>query len=84
MAGAGSGLLHLACLEAGGADVESSRRAVHDRADLLDVGVPTPLGPPVGVAELHPEAGVLAADLAHGRHDALFVSSFGNRTNAAG
>ncbi len=34
----------------------------------LDVGVPTPLGAPVGVAHVHAERGLLATDLAHCCH----------------
>src|SRR3954469_1997540 len=63
------GLLHLACLEAGGAHVETLRGAVHDRPDLLHVGVPTTLGPPVRVADAHAELRLLAAHLADRRHD---------------
>ena len=42
--------------------------AVHDGADPLDVGVPSPLRAPVRVADAHAELRLLAADVAHGCH----------------
>src|SRR4029078_12173296 len=42
-AGGLDGLLHLAALEAGGADVGTLRRAVHEDADALEVRVEAPL-----------------------------------------
>src|SRR3954452_10262026 len=63
-----SGLLDLARLDAAGAHVEPSRRAVDDRTDALHVRVPTPVGPAVRVADLLPEDRGLAADLADGCH----------------
>src|SRR5680860_984053 len=64
-----SGLLDLAGLEAGGADVEALRAAVDDRPHALHVGVPAPLRAAVRVAHPHPEPGVLPAHLAYRRHD---------------
>src|SRR5262245_64096264 len=61
-------LLDLAGLDAGGAHEEALGRTVHDGADALDVGVPTTLGAPVGVADRHAERRLLAADLAHRCH----------------
>src|SRR5262245_38613466 len=73
-----SGLLHLACLEAGGAHVDAARCAVDDGPNLLHVRVPASLRPPVRVAELHAEARLLAADLAHGCHErTLFLRRMG-------
>ena len=53
------GFCDLAGLEAGGAHVDPLRRAVHDRADPLDVRVPAPLGAAVRVADAHAEDGFL-------------------------
>ena len=62
-------LVTLPDADAGRADVESLGGAVHDGAHLLDVGIPTTLGPPVGVTDVHSERRLLAADLAHRCHD---------------
>ena len=40
------------------------RRAVHERTDALDVGVPAPLGPAVRVAQVHAEGRLLPAQIA--------------------
>src|SRR5665647_1970081 len=67
------GALDLAGLEAGGADVDPLRRAGDDCAHALDVGVPAPLGPAVGVGDAVPEARALAADGAVGSHVYLLI-----------
>src|SRR5665647_2328590 len=67
------GALDLAGLEAGGADVDPLRRAGDDRTHALDVGVPAPLGPAVGVGDAVPEARALAADVAVGSHVYLLI-----------
>src|SRR5665648_1224450 len=67
------GALDLAGLEAGGADVDPLRRAGDDCAHALDVGVPAPLGPAVGVGDAVPEARALAADVAVGSHVYLLI-----------
>ena len=52
------------------ADVEPPGRPVHQGPDPLDVRIPAPLGPPVGVADVHAERRLLATHLAHRCHDA--------------
>jgi len=49
--------------------MQPHRRAVDEGADALDVRIPAALGPAVGVRHVHPEAGMLATDLANGCHD---------------
>src|ERR1700680_5102271 len=61
-------LLDLAGLEAAGAHVDPSGRAVDDRPDPLHVRVPTTLVATVRVAETHAEVRTLAAHFADGRH----------------
>ncbi len=63
--GAAYRLGDLAGPDARGADVEPLGRPVDQRPHPLDVGVPAPLGAPVGVAHVHAERGLLAADVAH-------------------
>ena len=67
---AAGGLGDLPGPDAGGADRDATGGPVHEGADLLDVRVPAPLGPAVGVAHAHPERGVLATDFTNGSHDA--------------
>src|SRR4051794_6253611 len=66
-----SGAGDLACLQAGGADVEPLRGLADDGVHGLDVRVPATGGAPVGVRNRHPEAGALAADVAHRGHGKL-------------
>lgn len=57
-------------LNAGGAHVEALRGAINDCTNTLNVGVPTTVGPHVGVRNALPEARSLATDVAlrsHGR-----------------
>src|SRR5207249_11060021 len=66
--GAGSccsdGLLHLAALEAAGADVCPGRLALEEHADALQVGVEAALGGHHRVAPTVTEAGLLPTDCA--------------------
>ena len=64
------GLGDLARPDARRADVESPRRTVDQCPDPLDVGIPPPLGPSVGVADVHAEPWLLTAYLTHRCHDA--------------
>ena len=57
-------------LDALGADVESLGRAVHDRPDVLDVGIPAPAGSAVRVRDVVPEAGRLSTDVTYRGHSA--------------
>ena len=59
----------LARADAGRAGVEPPGRSVHQGPDPLDVRVPTTLGPPVGVADVHAERRLLPAHLTHRCHD---------------
>src|SRR5581483_5755712 len=63
-----STLLDLPRLEAGGADPHPLRGTGHHGPDPLDVGVPAPLRPAVGVAHPHAHPGPLPADLTDRRH----------------
>ena len=63
-----------ACLEAGGADVETLRGRTHHGADALDVRVPAALRAAVGVRDAVTEARSLAADVASGSHGVLLGS----------
>src|ERR1700751_5300954 len=56
----------LACLDAGGADVQALGRARHDSANGLDVGVPAAAGAAVRVRDVVAEARPLAAYVADG------------------
>ena len=62
----------LACLDAGGADVQPLAGTAADHStNGLDVGIPAAAGAAVGVRYGHAEARTLAADIAdsrHGRH----------------
>jgi len=49
------------------------RGSVHERADALDVRVPTALRAPVGVGHVHPEARVFPTDLTDGCHVDAFL-----------
>ena len=62
------GLGDLAGPDARRADVQPLGGAVDQRPHPLDVGVPAPLGAPVGVADVHAERRPLAADVAHRCH----------------
>ena len=48
-------------------------RPVHERAHVLDVRVPAPLGPAVGVAHVHPEPGFLPQSSQTAAIDAAFL-----------
>src|ERR1035437_3212895 len=52
------------------ADLKTLGRPVDDGTDPLDIGIPTTLGAPVGVTDVHSERRLLAADLTHRCHDA--------------
>lgn len=65
----------LACLQAGGADVLALGGLAHERANALDIGVPTTLGASVRVRDAVPEAWALTADVAVSRHRALLSCS---------
>ena len=59
----------LACLDAGGADVQPLAGTAADHStNGLDVGIPAAAGAAVGVRYGHAEARTLAADIAHSRH----------------
>src|SRR3954471_2221837 len=66
-----SGAGDLACLEAGGADVETLRGLADLGVHGLDVRVPAARGAAVGVGHGHAEARTLAADVAHRGHEKL-------------
>src|SRR3954471_20736588 len=66
-----SGAGDLACLEAGGADVETLRGLADLGVHGLAVRVPAARGAAVGVGHGHAEAGTLAADVAHRGHEKL-------------
>src|SRR3989442_12529568 len=70
-----AGPLHPSGLEAGGADVEPARSPVHQGADLLDVGVPPAWRTAMRVGDLHPESGLLPADIADGCHGQGMVAA---------
>ena len=59
----------LARADARGAGVDPLGRSVHQGPNLLDVRVPTPLGPAVGVADVHAERRLFPTDLTHRCHD---------------
>src|ERR1700730_18472164 len=77
-------LLDLAGLEAAGAHVDPSGRAVDDRPDPLHVRVPAALVATVRVAETHAAVRTLAAHFADGCHGrtAERVGRTGSRTGA--
>src|SRR5699024_8555832 len=66
--GRSDGADDLAGLQAGGADVQPLRRPVGHGAHLLDVRVPAPLRPAVGVRDAVAEARGLAADVTRSSH----------------
>jgi len=61
----------LACLDAGGADVQALGRAADDDAPALDVRVPAARGAAMGERDVFAEARPLAADVADGSHGSL-------------
>ena len=63
----------LACLDAGGADVDPLGRAADHGADALDVRVPAAAGTAVRVRDVIAEARPLAAYFADGSHSSLHV-----------
>src|SRR4051794_41031843 len=64
------GLGDLAGADAGGADVDALRGPVDDGPHPLDVGIPAPLHPAMGVTDRVAERGMLAAYLTDRCHDA--------------
>ena len=58
-----NGALNAAGTQTSGADVYVTGRTVHSRLDTLYVGLPGPVGPPVGVADLDAEGDTLIAIL---------------------
>src|SRR4029453_2188674 len=77
-------LLPFARLQAGGADVDPLGAAVHDGANALDVGVPSPLRAPVRVADAHAEPRLLAAAGAHGCHQTPLGTGSGTLKDSNG
>ena len=63
----------LASLQAGGADVQALGGGPDDRADPLDIGIPTTLRAAMGVRDIVPEARALPADVAVGGHSVLLM-----------
>src|ERR671919_259992 len=66
--------LDLPGFEALGAAVPPPGNAVDHGSDALDVGVPPPVRPAVGVGDLHPEPGMPPADLADRCHGVTRVA----------
>ena len=56
----------------------------YDGPDALDVGVPAPLGPPVGVADAHAERRMLAAHLTYRCHRLAHLSRSSTRAVTSG
>ena len=54
--------LHLTGAEASGANVDVAGRALHDRLDALDIGLPCTVGTTVRVRDLDTKSNALAAD----------------------
>ena len=67
----GSGARNLPCLDARRAHVQAFGGRADEGAHALDVRIPATLGATVGVRDVVPEAGSLAADVAGGSHGAL-------------
>jgi hypothetical protein len=62
-----------ASLDAGGADTKTLGDAGDQGPDVLDIGVPAPVGDVVGVGNVVPELGLLTANFA--------LTGHGNLTN---
>lgn len=63
---------HPIALDAGGANIEAFRGAIHHGADALDVRIPTPVGAPVRVGHALAESGAFTANITGGSHNSSF------------
>jgi hypothetical protein len=77
----GNGLrdfLDFTCSNARRADAQPPAGAVHQRADRLQVEIPTPLGHVVGMTDAVAELGAAATDFTYFRHKTEFSRCYRN------